>query len=234
MAIETVVKINNYNAYKGRNDVVYNSWFRCSNRLLEDPDFFDFTHEEILVWIYILSLASQKNTDTVCIKFAHAERVCRLKKSAVESAIKKLQAIQILPVDDTDTLRERNADDTFTCATEKTEKTEITPAAVSLTAESVMEIWNANCAPFPKIKQLNKKRRELIKKLLADFKEPQQFVQAVATARENRFNCGENDSKWTANFDWFIREGKMLSLLERSESGDASTASLNLEEMPWS
>lgn len=111
------IRVVNFEKYKGRRDVTHNSWFRCSNRLLEDPDFFEFSHPELLVWIYILSLTSQKNTDVIEVNFAHAERVCRLKKSIVQKAMQKLMGKQILPVDVTPTLRESNADDTQTCAT---------------------------------------------------------------------------------------------------------------------
>ena len=118
------VRIKKWEEYKGRKDVSNASWFRLSNRLLEDPDFFDFTHEELFVWIYILSIASQKSTDTVIVNFAHAERVARLSKKAVLSAIQKLEQNQLVPADVTETSRGRNADVTDTSATEhnKTEQ----------------------------------------------------------------------------------------------------------------
>lgn len=116
---EITVKLRNFESYKGRKDVEHNSWFRCSNRLLEDPDFFEFSSDEKLVWIYILSLASQKNSDTVCCKLAHAERVCGLKPTIVQSAIKKLMLNQLHPVDVTSTLRPRYVDVTSTCATDR-------------------------------------------------------------------------------------------------------------------
>ena len=127
---EILVRLRKFEDYKGRKDVEHNSWFRCSNRLLEDPDFFEFTSDEKLVWIYILSLASQKNSDMVRCNLAHAERVCGLKPNIVKSAIQKLLRNQLLPVDDTQTLRARNVDDTSavrerdvdvtsTCATDR-------------------------------------------------------------------------------------------------------------------
>lgn len=120
------VRIRNYEKYKGRGDVKHNSWFRCSNRLLEDSDFFGFSHAELLVWVYVLSLASQKNVDAVFINFDHAERVCRLKKKDVLSALGKLQGNQIDPVGDTCAVRPRDVDDTSTCATGHTGQTEQT------------------------------------------------------------------------------------------------------------
>jgi hypothetical protein len=59
------VKVSKWSDYAGRTDVVNHTWFRCSNRILEDEDFFEFSDAEILGWLYILSLCSQKKTDTV-------------------------------------------------------------------------------------------------------------------------------------------------------------------------
>lgn len=125
-----VVKVLNFEKYKGRKDVEHNSWFRCSNRLLEDPDFYDFLSDELLAWIYILSLTSQKNIDTVTVNFDHAEKVCRIRKKHMISAIEKLKGKQIDIIDVTSTLRPRNADDTQTCATEHN-KTDITNKTVN-------------------------------------------------------------------------------------------------------
>lgn len=104
------VTVLKYENYKGRSDVVLNSWFRLSNRFLEDSDFFDFTAEEKLTWIYILSLASQKNSGTISLNFKHADKICGLKAEIVKSALEKLSKIPCIAYDDTLTLRGRNAD----------------------------------------------------------------------------------------------------------------------------
>ena len=133
---ETItVTIGNWESYKGRGDVKHNSWFRCSNRLLEDPDFYKWKPEELLVWIYIMSQASQKNSGAVRINFEHAERVSRLKRATVLSAIEKLESLGIAAAGVTDAVRARNADGTDTCATDrqtdKTGQTDRTAAAHS-------------------------------------------------------------------------------------------------------
>lgn len=151
------VKIRNFAAFKGRKDVEHNSWFRCSNRLLEDPDFFDFSQAEFLVWIYILSLASQKNSGTIFINFAHAERICRLEKRHVLSGIEKLKENQLDLIDVTPTVRERYADGTQTCATEQdiTEQNNTTTGVPVDCAEASA----ARSAPFadPSIKKFIEK-----------------------------------------------------------------------------
>jgi hypothetical protein len=116
------IRVNGFEKYKGRGDNKHNSWFRCSNRLLEDPDFFEFTHTEILVWIYVLSLVSQKNSDTVFINFTHADRVCRLKPQSVKSALQKLHGKQIVPLEDTCEVLPSNPQGTNEGATIQTDR----------------------------------------------------------------------------------------------------------------
>lgn len=123
------IRILNFEKYKGRTDVVHNSWFRCSNRILEDHEFFDFTHEELLVWIYLLSISSQKNTSDIVVSHQHAHQVCRLSEIAVTSAVEKLCKIKCIERIRTRTLRGRYAHDTQTCATDRqdiTNKQDIT------------------------------------------------------------------------------------------------------------
>lgn len=119
-----VVTIVNYEKYKGRKDVENNSWFRLSNRFLEDSDFFLFSAEEKLVWVYLLSLASQKNNSRVHVYHQHAHQVCGLSSPAVNSAIKKLKNIGVLKIEKERTLRGRYVGDTPTGATDR--QTDIT------------------------------------------------------------------------------------------------------------
>lgn len=130
--MDITITIVNYDKYKGRKDVENNSWFRLSNRFLEDADFFDFSAEEKLVWIYLLSVASQKNTAKLRVNHRHAEQVCGLPSPSINSAIKKLSEIGVLKIEQARTLRGRYVDDTATCATDR--QTDITNKTDTATA----------------------------------------------------------------------------------------------------
>lgn len=111
------VEILNWDRFQPRKDVKAPSWFRLSHSLFEDHEFYDFTHTEIVAWIYILSLASKKSSATVAINQQHVERVGRLKWKEFHVALEKLQFIQCILVEYTDTSRERNVGDTHPGAT---------------------------------------------------------------------------------------------------------------------
>jgi hypothetical protein len=205
------VRLRNFEKYKGRADVTHNSWFRCSNRLLEDPDFYEFSHAELLVWVYILSLASIKNSADVEINFDRADRVCRLKRKDVLSAIEKLQGVQLDPAHVTPTLRARNADDTPTCATDR--QTDITEQTEQYSRTGVRlprigGLWNELVNSLPKVKSWNKTRDRLCRAI-----DEAEFAKACALVEGSDFLSGRS-GKWSASFDWLIKPANLTKVLE--------------------
>jgi hypothetical protein len=118
------VEILGWEKFNPRKDVKAPSWFRLSHSLFEDPDFYDMSHSEILVWIYLLCLASKKNRSVIEVNSTHRERVGRIKSKDFNSAISKLKQKNCIRIHDTSTLRERDASDPYTNATN--ERTNIT------------------------------------------------------------------------------------------------------------
>jgi hypothetical protein len=128
MSPETItVEILNWAKYNPRKDVTRPSWLRLENGLLESPEFTDFTHEELIAWIYILSQSSKKYSPRVTIFFEHAHRVRKISPKALRSAISKLvklATVRVIPADQLeapDTPLERHAYDTHLPATERNE-----------------------------------------------------------------------------------------------------------------
>lgn len=103
-------RIVGWKKINARKDVKSPTWFKLKHGLFEDPEFYDFSHAELLAWIYMLCLASKKSSDEIEINFSHAERIGRLKRKEIESAILKLVPNQLVPVDVTYTLHGRDAD----------------------------------------------------------------------------------------------------------------------------
>lgn len=130
------VEVLNWSKYNPRGDVKKPSWFRVDYGMLDDPDFYSFTHEEFKAWLYVLAQACRKNTGTIRVNYDHAERVSRLSRKGVDGALKKLESLSIVLVNVTDTSRIRHADVTDTNATERTERTERTRCSSELDSKS--------------------------------------------------------------------------------------------------
>lgn len=190
--------------FNPRVDIKNPSWFRFSHSFLEDPDFFDFSHSEIVAWIYLLSMASKKNGGRITLNFAHAHHCARLSKSAIESALKKLQQLNVLRVHVTDTLRERNADVTGCPATNETNE-----RTYMLT--SFAEIIEGIYSGYPR--KIGKKRgteillRQLLKKQLGAGADEMRQALAHFKAHHAREKTEPkfipHFSTWANNwFDW--------------------------------
>jgi hypothetical protein len=107
----------NWERFNARSDVKSPSWFRLSHNIFEDHEFYDFTHVELVSWIYILCLASKTSSGNVLVNLQHLDRVGRIKEKDFRSAIEKLERNQCILVDGTRPVRARDASDTITAST---------------------------------------------------------------------------------------------------------------------
>lgn len=129
------ITIPKWESYNPRKDLKATTWLRLQNTLFEDPSFFEFTHEELNFWVYILCLASRKQAGKVKIMLAHAERVGRFSQEAIDSALKKLVILGTIEITEdarhahvTRTSRGRDVDVTRTLRARHTtnERTNVT------------------------------------------------------------------------------------------------------------
>lgn len=113
------IEIVNWDKFNGRKDVKSPTWFKFSHSFFEDHDFYDFTTDELLVWVYFLCLASRKSTSRITINLSHAIRVGRIAKECLTTGIEKLIKIGCIKMSRTRTLRGRYAYVTDACAREE-------------------------------------------------------------------------------------------------------------------
>lgn len=121
---KATIEILNWDKFCPRKDLKATSWLRLQNTLLSDPKFMDFSHAELIAWIYLLSLASLSQKATIQVFYTHAERIGRLTATQMDGAIEKLIELQCVHV----SVRTRHADDTATTRTRHTtnERTNVT------------------------------------------------------------------------------------------------------------
>lgn len=108
--------------------------------------------------------------------------------------------------------------------------------AERLTPERVVEIWNENAGDvFGRVRGLNEKRIRLLKARIKEYPDPLDFVAAITWLKQDEF-CSGKSGKWRADFDYLIRDGKMLAILEKAaikKPADKTKADLDFEELGW-
>ncbi len=229
------VQILNWDKFNPRKDVKNPSWFRLSHNLFEDPDFYDFSHAELLAWIYILSTASKKNSDTILVSLTHLEKIGRIKLKDFYSAVEKLEVIQCLLVHVTDTSRGRHADVTDTNATnERTNERNGTgeyESSDSLPTPAWLgKMWNEHCGKLPKVKfpeKLDPDRVKAAKDVLALRPDKELWIAAIKKMAASDFCLGKKNSDkhktWRAKFDFLIRTGTIDRALEGEFDNEGPT-----------
>ncbi len=119
------IKILNWEKYNPRSDVKKPSWFRLENSLFDNPDFYEFSHEELCAMIYIFCMASKKNSNgDATIRFSHLCKIGRINRKVFDKTINKLEQLCVIAVIEPETTRGRYVNATDANATERTERDE--------------------------------------------------------------------------------------------------------------
>jgi hypothetical protein len=77
------------------------------------------------------------------------------------------------------------------------------------------DIWNHNTSDkFPKVSKLNEKRLSAMKKAFKEHSIIEDWEKFASSLDKSKFHRGENERKWVADFEWFVRPGNILKFIE--------------------
>jgi hypothetical protein len=217
LQVNTHVTIINFKKFNPRDDVKRPSWFRLEHSLFENPDFYELNHTEKMAWIYLLCVASRKNSESFTLSWPHVEKIGGFKHKDFLQAIEKLQAIQVIHVDVTDALRARDVDVTSANATYvRTNDTNITNdtekpvGLLPLSPQDLLNLWNENCKTLPKATKLTDSRTNHARAQLLKYPAIDHWTKSLVKFVSSEFCL----SKWRPDFDHFLNESKRISALE--------------------
>lgn len=221
------ITINNWERFNPRSDVKKSSWFRMDHSIFSHPNFIEFTHTDIISWLYILSLASQLNSNSISISSEHLRKIGKIKSNSFTRACNKLKALGCISFDVTDAAHARDVDDTCTVrarlsTNERTNDTEpqIQKKHVSVpngTRDShwLVNLWNENRGSLSKVKEISKKRFRLIKSRLEDCDDQETWLAAIKRIAASEFCSGRMPGKtWKADFDFLLQPDTRIKALE--------------------
>lgn len=83
------VEIVNWEKYnpRPRYDVKSASWFRCQNNFVTDPDFFDLSNDQKMIWIYLCCEASAKMAASIKINPNLIASILKVDATVVRSTL---------------------------------------------------------------------------------------------------------------------------------------------------
>jgi hypothetical protein len=210
------VTLTNWGKHQ-RSDIKRPTWFALSNDLLDNEDLADFTPLEFHTLVYIFCQASKKNSDTVSLVFAHAEKR-NISKELLLSVAKKLQLRSMLTTDVQLTFADvqiSHATDRQTLQTNITDTQTHPPGSDEPTPEiQFFNLWNENCGELPQLRSLGNARKSKVKARLRETPDLEIWKAAIQRISKSDFCTGKGPTGWIAGFDWFIKPETLSKVLE--------------------
>ena len=78
----------------------------------------------------------------------------------------------------------------------------------------IQSLYNEICKNFSPVLNITENRKVNIAKSWELYPSLKSFEEAFTKVSKNRFFCGDNSYKWTASFDWIIKDDNMTRILE--------------------
>lgn len=79
--------------------------------------------------------------------------------------------------------------------------------------QQIADMYNETCVSFPKCTALSESRKKAIKARLKTYS-VSDFRKLFEKAQKSSFLKGKNNSNWSANFDWLIKDNNMVKVLD--------------------
>ena len=79
--------------------------------------------------------------------------------------------------------------------------------------QQIADMYNETCVSFPKCTALSESRKKAIKARLKTYS-VDDFRKLFEKAQKSSFLKGKNNSSWSANFDWLIKDNNMVKVLD--------------------
>lgn len=208
------VEIIKWDKYNARSDVKHPTWFRMDHSLFDDPQLFELNGYDLLTFIYLLSLASKKSAAAVNISPNHAEKVGRIPKKFLKSAIAKLAEVGVIRTD-ADVHDRMRTDTSSTLQTLQTDKTDNTDTGRAESLFELAALWNETIGEgFPKVEECNGTRLTHARARWKAKPQPQYWIEVFRKVSQNDFLSGGGDKGWVATFDWIVKPGNAAKVME--------------------
>ncbi|NCX93450.1 MAG: hypothetical protein EBX40_02095 [Gammaproteobacteria bacterium] len=232
------LKFKNWEKYNKRAKEYKNPvWFSFENDFATNRNFFDFTDQERLIFIYLLCEASQQNKQGgLDIEIEHFAYYTRQKPKDIVTAISKLEQKQILEGRDRDGIVSGSCGDRDLAVTEqdRTRQDILSSVGQEPTREGnekadkgseLVNLWNEKASPsLARVIQLSEARRREVVKALKKHPELEFWADVITMMNRSSFLTGDGPTRqgaskpWRCSFDFILKRDNALKILEGSYS----------------
>lgn len=235
-----IIEIVNWAKYNPRSDVKHTTWFRLENTFWADPAIYRLDNDSKMVWIMVLSLASQKMKGSIDVEPTFISANLNIPLEKVMVSLKHLQDSERIKIP---TSRPRHVHVTSTLLdsartrassneTNETNEQRVTKSNSCQLGVDLLAVWNANCGSLPKARGMNAGRLKHAKARLADNPEVAYWEQVVKRIASSDFCCGWSGG-WKATFQWLLKPDTHLKVMEGQYDGKAKPQAQPKRSVAW-
>jgi len=194
-------------------------WYFCfHHHFFSQSEIMRMTPEDITLWVFILCECSKKNSEKIQFTHDFVTKNTGINREIQISTYKKLHRFGWL----THNYAKINSE--LKCKLTGKGEERIgedrrgeleTPANAGTSGhQDFLNAWNENRGTLPKVIELSPKRMALIESRLKEEPDLNVWVQVIRRVASSPFCTGTNDRGWRANFEWLLRPGTRVKVLE--------------------
>lgn len=87
------------------------------------------------------------------------------------------------------------------------------PPAEELSVEDIVGMYHEICKSYPRVTAMSKSRSRAVKARMRTYT-AEQFRTVFGKAENSAFLRGDNQRKWSADFDWMMKESNFVKILD--------------------
>lgn len=234
-----LLEIVNWDKFnRRRKDIKTNIWFSVANDFLDRLDVLDFSNDQKIIWLYLLTCRAKSKTPQFKLSIRLAAFACQCDEKLLTDTIDRLQHLEMITsVRDAYVTRTQSVRDTSEiCALDKIRLEKIRLEEIPQNADAcsvaikkvrkpkapidknlrhpLMDLWNVHCGTLPTVVAMTKTRLPQCKKRLEDNPDLGYWEIVIKKIAACDWCNGNTGNSWRANFDYFLQDETNVKYLE--------------------
>lgn len=199
------------------------TWFKISNRFVEDEAIFSSTDAHKITFLYLLCQRSIKNEEIFPLNLTKAKQDLRKKPCQVRDLIRSLADLGLIelitvPQDRIDKNRiDKNREEERQTPAVRPAKSARPRALVRASKNQLHvlgEIWNESVRSVPKVISTAGKRLKACHDAWSQNDSADVWRRVFTKIEQSSFLTGQSPGGWKAGFDWAIKQENAIKILE--------------------
>lgn len=247
------IEILNWNDYLPRKGIARPSWFSFPVKFFMDPEYMGRLDSETIATLSYLCAQGTRSNGFVTVNFVHASAYLGLTADLIEKKIRKLEQLQLVRVDVTDTSHARTEPKTLPYGEDKEDKEDRTgererectyheehessspaDAGEPPPLPKIIRLWNQHAdQKLSRVKLASPSRRKHSANRWKEHPSDEFWTDVIWKINRSEFCLGKNARGWKADIDFLLRPDTAAKVLEGKYDGGSQPGEKEPRKKTW-